>query len=300
MKPLPILRIPKKKIFDKFPLPENFLKEYLKSRPDVLENTDIFFENCRSLKETHKDFSLFHEYSFHQFETIYVCPIYLELFEYAKISVMNVIDECCAWCYPNLVLFQWNHDIDFASKYLDTQKIINACIINFNTSKPTENDILVPFWVINTDYISEKSEYFAGFIGNLNNGLRKTLANTIKGKEGYIQASLPYDEFLHTSAKCKFSFCPKGQGLSSYRFYESMHLSTIPVLIADSSALPYTDEINYDKICVRIPESKVGDFDYIDKTLKDVDIFQMQLEKDKVKEKFTLLGIQQEIHRRMS
>jgi hypothetical protein len=300
MKPLYICKISKEKIFEQFPLPENFLKEYLKSRPDVLENTDIFFENCRSKKETYKDFSLFEEYNHYEFETIYLCPIYLELFEYAKINVLEVIENCCAWCYPNIVIFQWNHDIDFASKYLDTQKYTNAYIINFNTSKPISNDIIVPFWVVNTTYISEKSKHFAGLIGSLNNGLRKTLANTIKGKEGYLQAQLPYDEFLHTSAKCKFSFCPRGQGLSSYRFYECMHLSTIPVLIADKSVLPYRDEIDYEKICIRIPESKASDFEFIDNKLKEADVFQMHIEKNKVKDKFTLLGVQQEIYRKLS
>lgn len=300
MKPLRIFKISKEKIFEKFPLPDNFLKEYLKSRPDVLENTDIFFENCRSKKETCKDFSLFEEYPHHELETIHVCPIYLELYEYAKMPVLEVIENCCAWCYPNPVVFQWNHDTDFASKYLGAQKYTNAYFINFNTSKPLPNDIVVPFWVVNTYFISEKAKHFAGFIGSLNNDLRRTLCGAISGKKGYIQAKLPYSEYLHTSAKCKFSFCPRGQGLSSYRFYECMHLSTIPVLIADKSALPYTHEIDYDKICVRIPEEKAGDFDYIDNRLKEADILQMHIEKNNVKDKFTLLGVQHEIHRRLS
>jgi hypothetical protein len=300
MKPLQICKIPKDKIFEKFPLPGNFLKEYLKSRPDVLENTDIFFENCRSKKETYKDFSLFEEFNYHELETIYLCPVYLELFEYAKINVLEVIEHCCALCYPNIVVFQWNHDTDFASKYLEAQKHTNAVIINFNTSKSLPNDIIIPFWVVNTAYISEKTKYFAGFIGSLNNSLRKTLVGAISGKEGYTQIQLPYKEFLKTAAQCKFSFCPRGQGLSSYRFYECMHLSTIPVLIADKSVLPYTNEIDYEKICIRVPEAKASDFDYIDNKLKEADVFQMHIEKNKVKEKFTLLGVQQEIYRRLS
>jgi len=298
MKSVPIMKIEKEIILNKFPLSDNFLKEYLKSRPDILDNTDIFFENCRSKNETHKDFGLFIESSFHELETVYICPIYLELYEYANMPVLEVIEHCCAWCYPNPVIFQWNHDIDFASKYLGAQKYTNAYVINFNTSKPLPNDILAPFWTINTEFIAEEREYFAGFIGSLNNSLRRTLANTISGKEGYLQAQLPYNEFLKTSAQCTFSLCPRGQGLSSYRFYECMHLSTIPVLFADNAVLPY--EIDYDEICIRIPESKANDFNYINKFLKQVDTSMMLTRKSFYREKFTLLGIQQEVHRRLS
>lgn len=298
MKSIPIMKIPKEKVLDAFPLSESMLSGYLKSRPDILDNTDIFFENCRSKDETNKDFSLFKECDFHEYETVYICPIYLELYEYANMPVLEVIEHACAWCYPNFVVFQWNHDTDFASKYLGAEKYINARIINFNTSKPLPNDILAPFWTINTEYIAEKREYFAGFIGSPNNGLRKTLANTIAGKDGYIHTNLPYLEFLKTSAQCTFSLCPRGQGLSSYRFYECMHLSTIPVLFADKAALPY--DIDYDEICIRIPESKINDFDFINNLLKQVDVDMMLTRKSFIREKFTLLGIQQEIHRRLS
>lgn len=301
MKPLKICKIPKDKVFELFPLPKDFLKEYLKSRPDILDNTDIFFENCRSKDRKYKDFSLFEEFNHHESDTIYICPIYLELYEYANMPVLRIIEHCCAWCYPNPVVFQWNHDVNFGGKYLGAQKYTNAYFINFNTSYTIPNDIVVPFWVINDDYIQQKSTNFAGFIGSPNNSLRKKLVNTISGKEGYLfQAGLSQDQYLKTLAQCRFSFCPRGQGLSSYRFFECMHLSTIPVLIADSVELPYKDSVDYDKICVRIPESKAGDFDYINKTLKDVDTLQMHLEKSKVRKKFTLLGIQKEIHRRLS
>jgi len=298
MKPISTMKIEKKRILNKFPLSDNFLKEYLKSRPDILDNTDIFYENCRSKNETYKDFSLFIESNFHELETVYICPIYLELYEYANMPVLEIIEYVCAWCYPNSVVFQWNHDIDFASKYLGAEKYTNAFIINFNTSKPLPNDILAPFWTINTEFIAEERKYFAGFIGNLNNSLRRTLANTISGKEGYLQTQLPYNEFLKTSAQCAFSLCPRGQGLSSYWFYECMHLSTIPVLFADNAVLPY--EIDYDEICIRIPESKANDFNYINKFLKQVDTSMMLTRKSFYREKFTLLGIQQEVHRRLS
>lgn len=299
MRPLPILKIDKNKLLQSFPLPENFLNEYLKSRPDILDNTDIFYENCRSKDEKNKNFSLFEDIGYYEQEVIYICPIYLELYEYANMPLLEVIETCCGWCYPNPVVFQWNHDIDFASKYLGAEKYKNAYIINFNTSKPLPNDIIVPFWTINTEYIALKREYFAGFIGSLNNSLRRELANAIRGQDGYLCTHLPYTEFLNTTAECVFSLCPRGQGLSSYRFYECMHLSTIPVLFADNAVLPFND-IDYDKICIRIPESMADDFDYINNLLTEVNTNYMLNEKIKVKDRFTLLGVQEEIYRRLS
>jgi len=285
--PLPILRIPKDKVLEQFPLPDGIVA------PD---NTDIFFENGKSEKETFKDFSMFKECGFHEPETLYLCPINLELYEDSEISVLEVIEHVSNWCFPSPVIFQWNHDTDFASKYQETERYANAVILNSNTSKPIRNDIVIPYWNINTEYISEKPEFFAGLVGSLDTQLRNKLASTIAGKHGYVQTRLSYEQYLRTMAKCMFSFCPRGQGIRSKRFYECMHLSTIPVLIADDIVLPYQDEIDYDLICIRIPESKADDFEFIDDKLRSVNINHMLNRKRGLREKFTLLGAQKKIH----
>ena len=84
-----------------------------------------------------------------------------------------------------------------------------------------------------------------------------------------------------------FTFCPKGNGLSSYRFFESFHLNTIPILIADKVILPYEDEINY------------NDFDYILKKLNSVNYEQMILNLNKIRTRFTLSGAQEEVYRKL-
>ena len=302
MTPLLIKKINSQQIEDKFPIDPIFKENYLKFRPGILDKTDIFFENTRSfnIPEEYKNFSLFKEVQEVVPETIFICPIYLEIFEYCGMPVLSVIETLSKYYYPNRVIFQWNHDIDFSEKYTSAKDFDNAYIINFNTSTPIKNDILVPFWTINTNRFNEDKKFLAGFIGSINNNLRGNLIRTISGKANYYHAQgLSQEEFYKKSAQCTFSLCPKGQGLSSYRFYESFHIITIPVLIADQAVLPFSNRIDYDKICIRLPESKVNDFKFINDLLSNINFQQMYSAIDAIKMTFTLLGVQNEIHSRM-
>ncbi len=301
MTPLLIKKISLREIFSTHPVPQNFLHQYLKERPGILDNPDIFYQNYRSdnLPAEHKNFSLFKDTNEDLPETIYFCPVYLELFEYTNISPLNLIRELSERYKPNRVVFQWNHDIDFASKYLGVEKYDNVYIINFNTSKPIKNDILAPFWVINTTLVRSIKLDFACLVASLNNSIRRALAATISDRPDYhFISKLPYLEYMKKISEYKFSLCPRGVGLNSYRFYECFHLDTIPVLFADIAALPY--DINYDDICVRIPESQVTNFQYINDKLLSTNQTKIKANIGAIRERFTLKGLQEEIHRRLS
>ena len=307
--PIKIKKISVDYILEKFPIPGDMIVNYLQTRPDILEKTDIFYENCRSKDQKLKNFDLFIETDTIDEKTVYICPIYLELYEYVYNStvVKQVIDVISKQFHSNKVVFQWNHDKDFSviePKYPKLwSRPENAYIINFNTSGPHPNDIIVPFWTINTEWIEKDKEYTAGFIGSVNNNLRQGLIKTIIGKNGYIHRSgLSHENFLNFSSSCFFSLCPRGQGLSSYRFYESFHLSTIPVLFADKSALPFEKEIDYKSICISLAEKYAYNFEELDKIIKMrlLQWNEMMEEIKKVKNKFSLLGVQEEVHRRLS
>ena len=49
---------------------------------------------------------------------------------------------------------------------------------------------------------------------------------------------------------------PRGIGHICFRFYETMCMGRIPVLVDDDGCLPFEDEIDYDSFCLRIPESR--------------------------------------------
>lgn len=62
-------------------------------------------------------------------------------------------------------------------------------------------------------------------------------------------------EYKDVLSRSRFSLCPRGTGLGSIRFWESLQAGAIPVLIADGLALP--QEVNWDECIIKIPEKEV-------------------------------------------
>ena len=288
-----------------FPLfSEKELYSYTKSRPGVLENIDIFKEGLRS--EGHpSDFSLFKESKGERYSAdILVFPYYLELFEFFKRSHMipSVLRAFCAAHPTKTVVAQWNHDVDFSVRFPTTDPyplatIKNLKILNFNTSKKNPNDILLPFWTIDSNLVEAPKEYNYGFIGQINHNIRMALIYTFWDDDSFYAGNkLEFQEFRRTVSSCRFSLCPRGVGLSSWRFFECMHLNTIPVLFADEVVLPYPD-LDYSKICVRIPENRAMDKKYIEFILSSVNEAEMLKNIKEVRHRFTLKGVQEEVHK---
>ena len=277
---------------------EGELKSYTDARPGVLEDIDIFKEGKRS--EGHpSDFSLFQE---SDTADVLVFPYYLELFEvFGKPHMIHplLISLCDAYSDKRIVV-QWNHDLDFAKRFPDLGGIKNLTVLNFNTSKKNSNDIILPFWTVDTNPVEAEKEYTYGFIGELTHPVRATLVNSFKDDPNcYMGAKLEYQEFRRTLSSCRFSFCPRGAGLSSWRFFECLHLNTIPVLFADDVELPFPD-LDYSTFCVRLPESAASDPELIKEVLKEVDEEQMLSNIKEVRHRFTLKGVQEEVHRCLS
>ncbi len=63
--------------------------------------------------------------------------------------------------------------------------------------------------------------------------------------------------YLQTLAESLTVLCPRGEGLNSIRFFESMALGRIPVLVSDSCLLPFEDDINYSECTFKISEADI-------------------------------------------
>lgn len=277
------------------------LQAYIKDRPDVIEKTDIFCENSRSARQAYKNFSLFEQVEAQ--EDFLVCSIYLELFEYVnRFDLIRPLIEKISEAYPGKrLIVQWNHDIDFASKYAWFIEFPWVFIVQFNTSRRLTNDIVVPFWNISTRPVEVPKKHFAGFVGQINSTARSNL-QCIRDKPGYYfhdtsAGKLSEPEFLKLMSSFCFTLCPRGAGLSSYRFFEAFHCNTVPVLLADQVELPFPDIRDYSKICVRLPENI--DYETLNKHLRRIDDRTLLQEINKVRTRFSLLGVQEEIYRRM-
>lgn len=299
---------------DIFPQLLNFeysqLSEYLAGgRQDVLDNTDIFCENVRSVSipDNEKDFSLFQRVDNVDSNTVVVFPIYLELFEFTG-SISNIyyaIDKYSKLYKDNKVVFFWNHDQDFA-KYTDfVSQYENVRVINYNTSVRNDQNIIVPFWTMGD--ISElilPKKTMVSFYGGKTHVIRYRLSDSLSNRvsEGYEFSfnKLPYDEYRKKLSEAIFGLCPRGAGLSSYRFFECFHTGTIPILHADIVKLPYTEKIDYYQMMIHIPEVYTS-FDSINNNVLGT----MPKHNEMIKHirenrwRFTLKGVQEYVYGRL-
>lgn len=295
--------VPRDEILGAFFGPEQqaALNRYESVRPDVLHDRtqDIFAPNSRSTRHP-TDFSLFQQTSPDEADVI-VCQAWLEVAQHCRIGewipemVQGVLDA-----YPNKpVVFSWNHDIDAANVSALRNLPERAVVLNYNTSQPTRNDLLLPFWNVEPNPKRAAKRYFAGFQGGMckaRNLFYRTLLNRPEYHISTIR--LPEREYLELISSFWFSLCPRGGGLSSYRYFESIHCHSIPVLFGDAAVLPYPD-LDYSEFAVRFQESTAGVFEFVDQRLRALDAAKMTAAVSKVAERFTLLGVQREVHKRL-
>jgi hypothetical protein len=200
--------------------------------------------------------------------------------------------------------------VDFAryNNYVVFQP--NCRVINYNTSEKTPNDIVVPFWTFlkgdGLDTPNEKKRMYCTFFGGLTHPVRSRLHSLMvrDRREGWESNTVMInnDQYRINLSQSIFGLCPRGAGLSSYRFFECLHVGTIPVLIADDVVLPYEEEVNYSEFIVRHSEMYTVSLDSLADHLSDYDrvqeIFLARIKA--VRHKFTLAGVQEYVHRRLS
>lgn len=64
-------------------------------------------------------------------------------------------------------------------------------------------------------------------------------------------------EFINITLRSRFTLCPRGYGLSSFRLYETLQLNSVPVYVYDKKFIPFEDILNWEEFCVLIPEHKI-------------------------------------------
>jgi hypothetical protein len=280
-------------------IPKTWLDEYLACRHDILYNVDIFCNNCRSINEN-VNFDLFQKA---EDSEIVIIPLYLELLEYHNKPqhIQTIVDYYCSKYSNKKVVFYWNHDAD-SIKYDDIfKRYSNFRLINYNTSSKEPYNIVVPFWTLNTNQYIEKKQYNWGMIASIgNHPCRQKLLRTFYGTANFFFAErLEREQYLKTCSSFVYNFCPRGAGLSSWRFFESFHLNTIPVLFADELILPYENAIDYNNISVRFNTQDTIDYTKIVNILYNLNHKQMLEAINKHRHLFTLKGVQEEIYKRL-
>lgn len=136
-------------------------------------------------------------------------------------------------------------------------------------------------------------KYLVGFQGANNHPIRykiKTLMDSIDRPKYYYQTKNFY-HFLDKELKidhlktyqtmmndCQFILCPRGVGLNSIRFFETIKAGRIPILIADQTKLPLEHIINYDYFVIRVPEKDILNTElYIDHFMANRDLQEVSM-----------------------
>jgi len=163
----------------------------------------------------------------------------------------------------------------------------NAIVFKLSAKKGS-NCIAIPYKVVNYPYVNiKKAKYDLTFQGScLTNPMRlklKDVFNSISGLKTFFKDIGCYfyqcDPSLIESMKMnyinniidsKFVLCPRGGGMNSERFFETLSLGRIPILISDQVKLPLEGLISYDQCVIKIPEKDIFNIEkYIHKFLSN-------------------------------
>lgn len=274
------------------------VRDYLKTRWDVLDTPAILTETELSRHIRTKDFSLFTRVHTPEPGAVIVLGFYLELLEYwgeGDILMRMIWDMSRS--YPNhTCLAFYNHDNDFA-KYNDWIPK-NVRILNCGyTSSRGPQDILIPFWNIEENPFREPKTQFASFSGSVNNALRAAFLDAIRAyNHPDIQVKSVYgEEYRRELSRTTFTLCPRGgpnSGGFSYRVFEAIQARSIPVLFVDTLQFPMPEVVNWDAISIRLPEALATDIAEVHRRLRALDPAPYLAGLESAREQLSLHGVQ--------
>lgn len=107
----------------------------------------------------------------------------------------------------------------------------------------------------------EVRKYKVGYAGRETHPIRKKMYECLKDIEDY-QFAVNFDynqtevfrDILYNSV---FALSPRGFGPASFRMYEAIQMQCIPIYISDQFWLPFTNDIEWNKMCLLINENEI-------------------------------------------
>jgi hypothetical protein len=123
------------------------------------------------------------------------------------------------------------------------------------------------------NYEIKEKDIFCSFVGRKTHEIRNIIFDLFKNhEEYYISESMDYNTYRKLINRSKFSMCPRGYGLTSFRICESLHNNSIPVYIYDELFLPFNDLFNFEDIGILIHKNELDKTTQILKSKTDLDI----------------------------
>ena len=152
---------------------------------------------------------------------------------------------------------------------------------SFNLSKKLVNELSIP--AITADFyqgVLNKPDLTVGYCGHTIHGRKRYLAELLKSnlktnfilRKGFwapgVDKFRARKEYLENMYQNLFIFCYRGAGNFSYRFYETLMMGRIPILIDTDCVFPFTDKISINDLGIVIDEKKIDTINLIDEITK--------------------------------
>lgn len=311
MTPIDFYVFPRSEVNRIAPISQPFLANWEAARPGVLDDIDIFLPNSRTFKHPKTAYELFNRVEDVGSDTVIVCENWLELLNADGMHhrIADLMGEIRARYPHNPKVWSWNSDADEAVVF-DLQRLPdNEFVLCFNSTKTHRQDIVLPFWNVDCrhsfDPLAERPLCggFIGFVGGVT--VRQRLRDVFRNRDGWEFLDTvhfgkrPQEYYLARMKAWDFALCPRGGGLNSYRFYEAIQQGCVPILFADDIVLPYPD-LPWGELIVRLPERDADNFKLISDVLSHMDAKVRRQRLAEVRERFSLKGVQECIHQRLT
>lgn len=204
-------------------------------------------------------------------------------------------------------LLCFHNDDDDKTYNLDKNVILYRT--SFYKSKQLENEKAMTVFVVDhfkNNYLSDLSVSFCGTI--FNKGIREKVLNKLTNSDIKTDFILRTEngndwntgqnvnerkkQFFENIENNLMVFCNRGYGNFSYRFYETLMMGRIPLLIDSDCVFPFEDEININDIALVIDEKDINNEQYLIDKIKDFyeknkdDIIDIQKNCRKIWEKY--------------
>lgn len=109
-------------------------------------------------------------------------------------------------------------------------------------------------------------DIFCSFVGTITHPIRKTLYDLYSSKENFyfsemkkwspVITSDKFEEFKNITKRSKFTLCPRGNIIQSFRIYEILQLGSVPVIVSDNFTYPFREFFNWNEFSIIVKDPK--------------------------------------------